>query len=83
MDAARRLVESEHLQPDDTVSLIHFDDESDVLATERVGQGRERLSEAIERLREFSGGTQMAPGLRNAEERAARPGRRRREPCCC
>jgi Ca-activated chloride channel family protein len=67
IDAVRRLVQSEHLQPDDRISLIHFDDQSDVLATETVGQGRARLGDAIERLREYSGGTQMAPGLRDAE----------------
>lgn len=67
VDAVRRLVQSEHLQPDDCVSLIHFDDESDVLVTAKIGEGRDRLSDAVERLREFSGGTQMAPGLRNAE----------------
>jgi len=67
MDAVRRVVQSEHLQPDDTISLIHFDDSSDVLATEKVGEGRDRLAGAVDRLREFSGGTQMAPGLRNAE----------------
>ena len=67
MDAARRLIQSEHLRPDDRISLIHFDDRSDVLASETVGDGRARLSEAIDRLREYSGGTQMAPGLRDAE----------------
>jgi Ca-activated chloride channel family protein len=67
MEAARRLVESEHLRPDDRVSLIHFDDRADVLASEAVGAGRSRLVEAVEKLREYSGGTQMAPGLRDAE----------------
>jgi len=67
MEAVRRLVESEHLWPDDRVSLIHFDDHADVVASETVGQGRARLVEAIGRLREYSGGTQMAPGLRDAE----------------
>ena len=76
VDAASRLVQSELLQPDDAVSLIHFDDDSDVLATATIGEGRERLLEAVERLREFSGGTQMAPGLRNAESELRCAGRR-------
>jgi Ca-activated chloride channel homolog len=67
IDAVRRLVQSEHLQPQDRISLIHFDDQADVLASESVGQGRARLEEAIERLRDYSGGTLMAPGLRDAE----------------
>jgi Ca-activated chloride channel homolog len=66
MDAVRRLVESEHLRPADRVALIHFDDRSDVLASESVGAGRSRLAEAIDKLREHSGGTQMAPGLHDA-----------------
>jgi len=67
MEAARRLVESEHLRPDDHVSLIHFDDQSDVLAAEKVGEGRSRLAQAIDRRHEYSGGTQMASGLRDVE----------------
>jgi Ca-activated chloride channel family protein len=67
MEAVRRLVASEHLRENDRVSLIHFDDRADVLASETVGQGRARLADAIDRLREYSGGTQMAPGLRHAE----------------
>ena len=67
MEAARRLVESPDLQPDDAVSLIQFDDRSEILASGRVGEDRTRLAAAIARLPEFSGGTQMAPGLRNAE----------------
>jgi Ca-activated chloride channel homolog len=67
MDAVRKLIESEHLRDADRIALIHFDDRSDVLASETVGQGRARLAEAIDRLRDYSGGTQMAPGLRDAE----------------
>jgi len=67
MEAVRRLVESEHLRPEDRIALIHFDDQADVLASEKVGEGRARLVAAIDRLREYSGGTQMAPGLRDAE----------------
>ncbi len=67
VDAARRLVESSHLQPDDLISLIQFDDQSRVVASGQAVQDREALLDAIGRLSEFSGGTQMAPGLRNAE----------------
>ena len=67
MDAARRVVESEHLQPEDSVALIQFDDRSSVMTSGPVGQDRARFTAAIERLREFSGGTQMGLGLRNAE----------------
>jgi Ca-activated chloride channel family protein len=66
MEAARRLVMSPLLRPDDRLTLVQFDDKSSVVASGEAGQDRERLLEAVGRLREFSGGTQMAPGLRNA-----------------
>src|SRR3954469_15743081 len=50
MDAVRKVVASEHLQASDRIALIHFDDRSDVLASETVGEGRSRLTEAIDRL---------------------------------
>src|SRR3954468_11243936 len=61
MEAARGLLGSSHLQPDDTISLIQFDDRSQVVAAGKAGPERERLLEAIGRLTDFSGGTQMAP----------------------
>jgi len=67
MEAARRVVESPQLQPDDAVSLIQFDDASEVVASGPAGPARAQLLEAVGRLREFSGGTHMALGLRNAE----------------
>jgi Ca-activated chloride channel homolog len=66
-DAARRLIESPQLRPEDTVALIQFDDRSQVMATGAVGQDRAQLLAALDRLGEFSGGTHMALGLRNAE----------------
>ncbi len=68
MEAARRLIDSPNLQPDDIVSLIQFDDGSQVVARGRAGQDRATLSDGIQRLTRFSGGTQMAKGLRNAEQ---------------
>jgi len=66
-DAVRRLLESPHLQPSDVVSLIKFDDESQVLASGPVGVERDRLNAAVDQLAEFSGGTQMGKGLALAE----------------
>jgi Ca-activated chloride channel family protein len=65
-EAARRLLQSPHLQPEDTVSIIQFDDNSTVLATGRATADRAQLLEAVNRLQQFSGGTQMALGLQNA-----------------
>ncbi len=66
MEAARRLLESPHLQPDDTISLTQFDDRSEVVASGAVGERKMQLLEAVGRLQEYSGGTHMAPGLQNA-----------------
>ncbi len=66
-EAARRLLQSPHLQTEDTVSIIQFDDSSTVLATGRAGADRAQLLEAVNRLQQFSGGTQMALGLQNAQ----------------
>jgi Ca-activated chloride channel family protein len=68
MDAARGLVDSEYLRPDDVVALIHFDTESRVLANGGVGRARDALLEGIESLARRRGGTFIARGLRNAEQ---------------
>ena len=62
MEAARRLVDSQNLQPDDMVTLIQFEDESRVVAKGRPGQDRTALAEGIDSLSQYSGGTQMARG---------------------
>ena len=67
VEAARRLLESSQLQPDDLISLIQFDDRSQVVASGQAGPDRAALLAAVGRLSEFSGGTQMARGLLNAE----------------
>jgi Ca-activated chloride channel homolog len=67
MEAARRLAESEHLRPEDSLALIRFDDSASVVVSGTVGQDRARFADAVGRLREFSGGTHMGLGLREAE----------------
>jgi Ca-activated chloride channel family protein len=65
-EAARRLLQSAQLHAEDTVSIIQFDDSSTVLATGHATADRTQLLEAVNRLQQFSGGTQMALGLQNA-----------------
>ena len=67
METARRLIDSENLQPEDSLALIQFDDRSSVVVSGQIGSDRARFSDAVGRLREFSGGTQMGLGLREAE----------------
>lgn len=68
MDAARRLVGSATLRPEDTVSIIQFDDDATIVAAGQIGQDRERLLAGIDGLARFSGGTQMGKGLNIAVE---------------
>ena len=66
MEAARRLIDSPNLQPDDLVTLIQFEDESRIVAQGQAGRDRAALLEGIASLSRYSGGTQMGKGLRNA-----------------
>ncbi|MDQ3548846.1 MAG: VWA domain-containing protein, partial [Chloroflexota bacterium] len=68
VEAARRLIESTSLGPNDRVTLIRFDDDSSIVAQGNPIQDRATLIEGIESLAQFSGGTQMGKGLRNAVE---------------
>jgi Ca-activated chloride channel homolog len=66
MEAARRLLDSPNLAPDDQLTFIQFEDESTVVARGQPGRDRAALAAGIESLTRYSGGTQMAKGLRNA-----------------
>jgi Ca-activated chloride channel homolog len=66
LEAARRLIDSQTLGVEDTVTLIRFDDDSSVVAQGNPVHDRAELEAGIERLTQFSGGTQMGKGLRNA-----------------
>lgn len=68
MEAARRLLNSPNLHPDDYLSIIRFDDDSSVVAEGTAGGDRDRLLAAIDDLQRHSGGTMMGKGLQNAEE---------------
>jgi Ca-activated chloride channel family protein len=67
MEAARRLVESNAIGADDRVSVIQFDDKSQVVVSGLFGLDRQRLLDGIARLATFSGGTRMALGMANAQ----------------
>lgn len=65
-EAGRQLLASAKLGPDDLVSLIQFDDGSEVVAEGEAGKDREALRAGIDGLARYSGGTQMGKGLRVA-----------------
>jgi Ca-activated chloride channel family protein len=73
--AVRGLVNSPNLDPNDTVTLIQFDDDSSVVAQGQAGRDRAALLDGVDRLSQHSGGTQMGKGLRNAVEVLSRDDR--------
>ena len=68
MDAVRRLIESPNLAANDNVMLIQFDDDASVVAQGNPARDRSALAVGVERLTDFSGGTQMGKGLRQAAD---------------
>lgn len=65
--AARRLIESSELRPDDRIAIIQFDVEARVVAQGRAGVDRARLLAGIDALGRHSGITRMSAGLWQAE----------------
>jgi Ca-activated chloride channel homolog len=78
MEAVRHLVEHPSFGPDDTLSLVAFDDDARLVAEGRPGVDRTALERGIEELKQYSGGTHMGKGLRcavdtlKADEQTAR-----------
>jgi Ca-activated chloride channel homolog len=72
LEAIRQLLDSVHLRAANQISLIQFDDTSQVIASGTVAQNRTQLLSGIEHLKRMGGGTQMAKGLHNAADELAR-----------
>ena len=66
VEALTGVLESNLLQADDRLALVKFDDEAEVLLPFTEAQQRGALQAAVARLAEFSGGTQMGAGMREA-----------------
>jgi Mg-chelatase subunit ChlD len=65
IQAAHKLVDDPHLRPEDKIAIIQFDDESRILLPISPLQ-RGKAHQVIDTLRQYSGGTQMGKGMRNA-----------------
>lgn len=68
IEAAHALIEDTRLADDDHVTVIHFDDKGETLLDLRPLGDRREAHQAVDSLRRFSGGTQMADGMRRAQE---------------
>ena len=72
ISAAHSLVDDPRLQPEDTISIVHFDDKAKALAPQMSLSRRAEVHRAIDSLRDYSGGTRMARGLNCALEQIER-----------
>ncbi len=66
VQAAHMMVDDPRLDPTDTVSIIHFDDEARTLLPLTPISNKQAAHTAIESLRDFAGATFMAKGLQLA-----------------
>ena len=66
VEALTGVLESNLLQADDRLALVKFDDEAEVLLPFTEARQRGALQAAVARLADFSGGTQMGAGMREA-----------------
>ncbi len=67
IQAAQTLINDARLSPDDKVAVIHFDDNARSLLPLSPLSRKQAALEAADSLRNYSGGTLMAKGLRCAE----------------
>jgi len=66
MESLKRLIHSGKLGASDRIAIVQFDDSASTIIGLTPATQISQLESAIERLREFSGGTRMGLGLRGA-----------------
>jgi len=67
IQAAQTLINDSRLNPDDNVAVIHFDDDAHSLLPLSPLSRKQAALQAADSLRNYSGGTHIAKGLRCAE----------------
>lgn len=72
IQAAHTFVDDPRLKSDDKVTLIHFDDKARTLLPLTPLSDKQAIHQALESLRQFSGGTRMGKGLSCAHEELSR-----------
>jgi Ca-activated chloride channel family protein len=72
IEAAHSLVDDPRLQPDDTISVVHFDTDAKALSPQTPLSRKAEVHRAIDSLRDHSGRTRMARGLNCALEQVER-----------
>jgi Ca-activated chloride channel family protein len=66
IEAAHALIDDDRLRPEDQVTLIQFDDKSQTLLPLTPISNKQAAHAAVDSLRNHSGGTHMARGMKNA-----------------
>jgi Ca-activated chloride channel homolog len=66
MQSLHALVRSGHLSQEDRIALVHFDDKTSTLIGLTPATQITQIEEAIDRLRDFSGGTCLGKGMKQA-----------------
>lgn len=72
IEAAHALIDDDRLVPEDQVTVIHFDDDARTLLPLTPLSNKASLYQSLESLRNYSGGTQMAKGMRCAQQELRR-----------
>ena len=74
VESLQALVRSGKLSADDRISIIQFDDKASTLVHLTPGTHVAELEKAIDRLKDFSGGTRMGLGMKEALQMLANQG---------
>lgn len=67
LEAAHALIDDDRLLPDDKVTVIHFDDDAKTLLPLTPLSSKPAAHQAVDSLRNYSGGTVLAKGMRCAQ----------------
>lgn len=68
IEAAHALIDDDRLLPDDKVTVIHFDDDAKTLLPLMPLSSKPAMHQAVDSLRNYSGGTMLAKGMRCAQQ---------------
>ncbi|NER48210.1 MAG: VWA domain-containing protein [Symploca sp. SIO1A3] len=66
IDAAHTLIDDSHLESDDLITVIHFDDNSRTLLPLTPLYKKPAIHQAVDSLRKYSGATYMGKGMKRA-----------------
>ena len=66
IDSLKTLVDSGQLQPSDRIAIVKFDDQSATLIPLTSAIEKDKLIDAIESLKKFSGGTYLGKGMQES-----------------